>query len=219
MPRLRVHTCTQTRMHRLELLLSWFEGKCKSSFWSHDLPKDCKICPCQFKELLTTSQVLPRLPAYGMQVAFSSWLDAPFITSKAVTMPSSTLSQKEDPIPFLENSAWGGHSSPCMNNSHCVVQQGGTRCLRINPLLTKAHLLPIRLEKGASNILCTSGLCLSVQLYPALSLQWFLPSMWLLGGCWVAKCTVYALPWLSNVWVNLDGCTKYWLYYTLAVVV
>lgn len=216
--RLRVHTCTQTHMHKLELLLSWFEGKCKSSFWSHHLPKGCKICPCKFKELLTTFQVLPRLQVCGMQVAFSSWLVAPFITSKALTMPSSALSQKRDPFPILENPAWAG-TLLLVWTTHCVLQQGGMRRLKINPVLTKAHLLSIRLEKGASNTLCTLGFCLSVKPYPALTLQWFLPSIWPLGRCWVAKCTVHPLLWLHSVWVNFDGWTKYWLYYNWAVVV
>lgn len=150
-----MHTHTQTHTHKLELLLSWFEGKCKSTVWSHHLPKGCTICPCQSKELLTTPQVLPHLPTHGMQVAFSSWLDAPFITSKAVTMPSSALSQRKNPIPFH---SWkiqlGAFFSLYEQLPLCLIA-GGKGCLGINPVLTKAHLLSIRSEKGASNTLCT----------------------------------------------------------------
>lgn len=109
-----IYACTYKHTHKkLEFPLSGFQGKCKPTLWSHHLPKGCTICYCQSKELLTTPWVLPHLSVHGMQVACSSWLDALFITSKAVTMPSSALSQRKKPIPipFLENSgrplAWG----------------------------------------------------------------------------------------------------------------
>lgn len=77
------------------------------------------------------------------------------------------------------------------------------RCLKINPVLTKAHLLSIR--KGPQILSAPQAFVSQYNPYPTLTLQWFLPSMWPLGGFWLAKSTVYTLLWLSSVWVNFDG--------------
>lgn len=150
-----IYVCTHKHPQKLGLLLSWLEAKCKSTAWSHRLPEGCTIYPCQSKELLTTSQVLPRFAVHGVQVAFSSCLDAPFITLKAVTIPSSALSQKKNPISSHSWKIQLGALFSLYEQLPLCLTEGSMECLRINPDLTKAHLLSIRLEKGASDILCT----------------------------------------------------------------
>lgn len=108
-------THTQTRMHKLELFLSWFQDKWKSTVWSHRLPKRYRICPCQSKELLTTSTSPSAWHAGGFLQLARCTIQC--FKSSYYALFCSQSEEESCPIPGKFSL---GHST-CVNNSHCVL--------------------------------------------------------------------------------------------------